>query len=211
MLVDHRRVFVGPVLAAAVLDDPQAARGDLVLDPVIQADDAVADEFLQAVPGQLVRLGLLAGDDGGDALVLQPAEEPPQLGPQDPLVGQAAENRDSMVSRTTRFAPISSIIEPSRTKRPSRSYSPVSSISLRSTRTKSRASFLRRTRPGHVEPEASDVGGQLRFRLLEGHEDPGLAEVPGSADDELHGHERLAAPGAAADQRRPAEGQARRR
>ena len=40
-----------------------------------------------------VLLALLAGDDGGDALVLEPAEEPAQLGAQDGLVGQAGEER----------------------------------------------------------------------------------------------------------------------
>ena len=34
---------------------------------------------------------LLSGDDGGDALVLEPAEEAAQLGAQDELVGQAGE------------------------------------------------------------------------------------------------------------------------
>ena len=38
-------------------------------------------------------LALLAGDDGGDALVLEPAEEPAQLGAQDGFVGQAGEER----------------------------------------------------------------------------------------------------------------------
>ena len=40
-----------------------------------------------------VFLALLAGDDGGDALVLEPAEEPPELGPHDALVRKAGEER----------------------------------------------------------------------------------------------------------------------
>ena len=35
----------------------------------------------------------LAGDDRGDALVLEPAEQPPQLGAQDRLIREAAEQR----------------------------------------------------------------------------------------------------------------------
>ena len=34
-------------------------------------------------------LALFAGDDGGDALILEPAEEPAQFGAQDALIGQA--------------------------------------------------------------------------------------------------------------------------
>ena len=45
------------------------------------------------------------------------------------------ENRASIVSSTTRFAPTLSIAKPSRTNMPSRSYSPLSSISDRSRRT----------------------------------------------------------------------------
>ncbi len=62
------------------------------------------------------------------------------------------ENSTSMVSSTTRRAPMASISAPSRTNRPSRSYSPVSSISLRSMRMWSKASVpccsrLRRSKP----------------------------------------------------------------
>ena len=61
-------------------------------DPVVQQDDAVGDVFLQAVAGERA-LAALAGDDGRDALVLEPAEQPAQLGAQDAGVGQAGEQR----------------------------------------------------------------------------------------------------------------------
>ena len=51
-------------------------------DPVVQQDHAVGDVLLQAVAGQRA-VAPLAGDDRRDALVLEPAEQPAQLGPQD--------------------------------------------------------------------------------------------------------------------------------
>jgi hypothetical protein len=65
--------------------------------------------------------------------------------------------RASIVSSTTRFAPMLSIAAPSRTKRPSRSYSPVSSISLRSTRTWSIASFPVRTNRETWKPKEATL------------------------------------------------------
>ena len=59
-----------------------------------------------------------------------------------------------------------------------------------------------------VEAERADVLGQLLGGLLEGHEDAGLAELGGAADEELHREQGLAAAGAAADERGPAARQA---
>jgi hypothetical protein len=59
---------------------------------VVEQDHAVGDVLLQA----LAREGpfaALAGNDGGNALVLQPAEQSPQLRTQQRLVGEAAEQR----------------------------------------------------------------------------------------------------------------------
>ena len=90
VLVDHGRVFVRAVSRAAVFDDAQTAGGHLAEDAVIEEDDAIADVFLEAVAGQRVA-SLLASDDGGDALVLEPAKETPQFGAEDGFVGQAGE------------------------------------------------------------------------------------------------------------------------
>src|SRR6185312_11130947 len=91
-LVDDERVLVGAVQAAAVLDDAQAPDGELLVHPVVEQDDAVGDVLFQAVASQCA-VAPLAGDDGGDALVLQPAEQTAQLGAQNAGVGQAAEQR----------------------------------------------------------------------------------------------------------------------
>ena len=59
-----------------------------------------------------------------------------------------------------------------------------------------------------VEAERGDVGGELFPRLLERHEDARLAVLGGPAHEELHGEQRLATAGAAADERRAAARQA---
>ena len=107
LLVDQEGIFVGAVGRAAIFHHPQPPGGELVVDAVVQQDDAVGDVFLQAVAGEGPS-PLLAGDDGGDALVLEPAEQPPQLGPQDAVLEKPAKS-DSMVSSTTRLAPTESM------------------------------------------------------------------------------------------------------
>ena len=74
-----------PCDGAAVLDDAQPPGRDLLGDPVVEQDHAVGDVLLQALAGERA-LAALAGDDRGDALVLEPAEQPAQLGAQDRLV-----------------------------------------------------------------------------------------------------------------------------
>src|SRR5581483_12177720 len=90
--IDEERILVGPVARAAVLDDAEPARRDLFDDGMVEEDDAVRDVLLEALAREL-SVAALRGDDGGDALVLQPAEEPPQLAPQDGGVREAGEER----------------------------------------------------------------------------------------------------------------------
>ena len=59
---------------------------------MVQHDDAVGDVLFQALAGERA-LTALAGDDRRDPLVLEPAEQPAQLGAQDGGVGQAPEER----------------------------------------------------------------------------------------------------------------------
>src|SRR6266542_1586384 len=79
----------------------------------------------------------------------------------------------SMVSRTTRLAPMESMAWPRRTKRPSRSYSPLSSISPRSILTKSMtSSFLRcsasRSKPREATLLASSASVSSKARQTPG-------------------------------------------
>jgi hypothetical protein len=92
VLVDQERVLVGAVRAAAVLDDPQPPRRNLLAHAVIEQDHAVGDVFLEPLARELA-FAALAGDDGRHALVLEPAEQAPQLRAQQRLVGEAAEER----------------------------------------------------------------------------------------------------------------------
>ena len=57
---------------------------------------------------------------------------------------------------------------------------------------------------GQIEAERADIRRQVVGALLEAHEDAGLVVVLDATDQEFHAHQRLAAAGAAADQRRPA-------
>ncbi len=59
-----------------------------------------------------------------------------------------------------------------------------------------------------VETERGDVLGQVLGGLFERHEDARLVELGRAAHQKLHGEQGLAAARAAADQRRPAFGQA---
>ena len=56
--------------------------------PMVEQDHAVGDVLLQTLPGQGL-LAALGRDDGGDALVLEPAEQAPKLGTEDGIVGEA--------------------------------------------------------------------------------------------------------------------------
>ena len=80
--VDQERIFIGTVARAAVLDHAQAARQNLVVDAMVEQDDAVRDVFLEALTGERA-LAALGGDDRGNAFALEPLKQPAQLGTQD--------------------------------------------------------------------------------------------------------------------------------
>ena len=55
LVADEKGKFVGAVQRAAIFHHAQMPRGNLVIDPVVEQDDAVGDVFLQPVAGQLIR------------------------------------------------------------------------------------------------------------------------------------------------------------
>ena len=206
VLVDQERVLVGAVVGAAVLDDPQPARRHLLAHPVVEHDDAVGHVLLEALAGELP-VALLAGDDRGDAPVLEPAEQPPQLRAQDRLVGEAAEQGlDGVEHDPLGLDAVDRVAEPHE--------QPLEVVvagllDLAALDDDVREPDLLLGRQlVEVEAERADVLGQLPRRLLEREEHPGLAELRRAADQELHGEQGLAAPGGAADERRPAEREA---
>ena len=64
----------------------------LLGDAMVEQDDAVGDVFLQSLSRERA-LAALGGDDGGHALILEPAEQAAQFRAEDGGVGQAAEER----------------------------------------------------------------------------------------------------------------------
>jgi hypothetical protein len=85
-VVDQKGVFIGAVAAAAIFDDAQPARADLLGDSMIERDDAIGDVFLDAVARELAIRPALCRHDRRDLALLQPAEQPSQLGAQDAVV-----------------------------------------------------------------------------------------------------------------------------
>ena len=61
----------------AVFDNSQPPRDDLMLDAIIEENDAIGNVFLDAKPSELA-IAALGCDDGSDALVLEPAEKAPE-------------------------------------------------------------------------------------------------------------------------------------
>ena len=118
--VDEEWILVRAVMRAAVLDDAQPARRDLIVNAVVEEDHRIRDVLLEALAGQRA-LAALAGDHGGHALVLQPAEEPPQFGAEDPVVGEAGEQRLDRVEDDALGADRLESRGPERTNSPSRS------------------------------------------------------------------------------------------
>jgi hypothetical protein len=100
---DQEGIFAGAVQGAAILDHPQAAYRILIFDAVIEEDHAVGDVLFDSVPGKrsFTRFG---GNDGGDAFLLQPAEQAAQLGTQNVVVAKTGEQRFDRIQHHT-FGP----------------------------------------------------------------------------------------------------------
>ena len=201
LFADEEGEFVGAVQRAAIFHHPQMPRGNLVIDPMIEQDDAVGHVFLQPVARQLVAPAL-GRDDGGHAFVLEPAEEPAQLGAQDGLVGQAGEQRFQRVQHHALGAGgINRVIEPDE-----QPFQVILAALLDFTALEVDVvdrNFFAPDQARQIKSERRDVGLQLRFRLLEGHEHARLAELHRAAHEEFHGQQRLAATRATAHQRGP--------
>src|SRR5690349_6604389 len=67
---------------AAVLDDAHAARGELILDAVFQKDHAIGDRLFEALRRKM-SVAASARNDGGKAMVFEPAEQAAQFGAKD--------------------------------------------------------------------------------------------------------------------------------
>ena len=116
----------------------------------------------------------------------------------------SALNSSSIVSSTTRLAPTDSTACASRMNSPSRSKAPVSTISAGIETEGVDGEEAVALELVEVEPEGGNVGGQVALGLLEGDQDAGLAEVTGTADQELDPEQGLARACCSGHQRRPA-------
>ena len=195
------RKFVGAVQRAAIFHHAQMPRGNLLKDPMLEQDHAVGHIFLQPVARELFAPAL-GGDDGGHAFVLEPAEEPAQLGAQDGFVGQAGEQRFERVQHHALGADgINREVQPD--EQPFQ----VVLAGLRDFTALDvhvvEHDLFAPDQAREVKSERGDVGLQLRFRLLEGHKHARLVELHRAAHEEFHGQQRLAATRAAADQGGP--------
>ena len=97
-----------PWAEPAIFDDPQTAGGNLIGHAMVEQDDAIGDIFFQAMTSEGT-VAALAGDDRGYTLVFQPTEETAQLGAENAFVRQGREKSASIVSSTTRLAPMESM------------------------------------------------------------------------------------------------------
>ena len=174
-LVDQERVLVGAVDRAAVLDDAQPAGRELLGDAVVEQDDAVGDVLLQPLAGERA-VAALAGDDGGHALVLEPAEQPAQLRAQDGGVGQAAEERLDGVEHDALGADrVDGVAQADEQAFEVVLAGLLDLAALDVDVIDQQLLLLGQVL--QVEAEGADVLGQLLGGLLEGHEDAGLAEL----------------------------------
>ena len=198
-LVDEKRILVGAVQGAAVLDDAQAAGGGPVDHPVVQDEHRVGDVFLDAVAGQAVLLAALAGDDGGDAPVFQPAEQTPQLGAQDQLVGEPGKQGLHRVQHH----PFGADRIDGKAQADEQPLQVVVAgfldlAALDEDVVDGELLFALQVR--QVKPQGRDVSGELLGGFLKGHEDAGLVELHRPPHQKLHAQKSFAAAGAAAHQ-----------
>ena len=201
LLVDEEGVFVGAVRRAAILDDAQPARGDLVDDPVVEQDDAVGHVFLEPVPCELP-LAALGRDHGRDAALLEPAEQAAQLGAQDRRVVEAGEQRlDRVEHDPLRPDLLDGVVEPDEQALEIviAGFLDLAALDAHIVDDE----LLVGDQARHVVAERGDVGGEIVGGLLEAHEDARLAVERHAVDQEGHGEQGLAAAGGAADERRP--------
>jgi len=102
-LVDEEGILIGAMGRAPVFDDADAAGGNLPLHAVIEQHHAIRDILLQALSRKRP-VAALAGDHGGHAAFLEPAEEALDFRAQHALVGEGR-RRGSRLGPAPRASP----------------------------------------------------------------------------------------------------------
>ncbi len=180
-------------------DDAQAPRRDLFPDTMVQDDHAVGDEFLDAVPGQLVRPVPLGGDDRGQSFLLEPVEQAADFGAQDTRVRHLAEERFNRVEDDSlRANPLDSV------GNSNEEAIEVILAGFRNLASRDVHVVQEQLLLGHqvvqVETQRGGVLGQVRDRFLERHEHARFVVLCGASNQELQSEQRLSGTGASADQ-----------
>src|SRR5206468_3722934 len=164
-------------------------------------DHRVRDVFLEPLARQGT-LAALAGDHRRHAAVLEPAEQAAQLGPQDRLVREPREERlDRVEHHATRADRVDRVAEPHEEPLEIVVAGLLDLAALDLDVIEHELLLLDQSRK--IEAERGYVLGELVAALLEAHEHARLVEPGCAVDEEADGEERLAAAGAAADERGP--------
>lgn len=197
-LIDEEGILVGAVRRASVLHDAQPAGGDLVHDAMIEQDHAIRDVFLKSLSGELP-FAALAGDDGGEIAILQPSEQAAKFSAKQGLVGEAAEKAFNGVEHDAPGADgFNCKTEPDEQgfKVVLASLMNLSGIDVDVIKVQQSIAL----ESGQIKAKGAHVLREFAGSFFECEVRAGFIEFGGAADDELHGHEGLAAPRAAADQ-----------
>ena len=203
--IDQERILVGAVARAAVLDDAKPARRDLIVDAMVEQDDAVGDVLLEPLARQRVGAAF-AGDDRGDAPLLEPGEQPAQLGAQHRRIAEAGKQRfDGVEDDAPRANRAQRMVQTNEEPFEVVFAGLLDLRALDADVFEREALPLRRDRTMSWPSEAAFVD-DVFFGLFERDEDAGLA-ARRAVNQELEAEQGLATAGPATDQRRPAFGE----
>ena len=203
---DQVRVLVGAVGAAAVFHNAQAAGGNLVDHAVVEQNHAVRHVFFQALAGKGA-VAPLGRNDGGHALVLQPAKQPADFGAQHGLVRKARKQRlDGVEHHALGADGVDGVAQADEQafEVVFAGFFNLGAVDVHVVE----AQHLAGLQVLQVEAQRSHVGGQLLAGFLEGHEHARLVVLLNAAHQKLNAHQGFAAARAAANQRGAAQRQA---
>src|SRR3569623_483579 len=90
VFIDQEWILIRRVGCAAVLNDPETPRRELVADAMIQVQDAIREVLFRPMPGKGA-VALLPGNHGRYSFRVEPSKEPPKLTPNDMLILKCTE------------------------------------------------------------------------------------------------------------------------
>src|SRR6202012_416463 len=90
VLVNEERIFIRSMGRAAIFHDAKSTRRNLVLDAMIEQEDAIGNVFLKAMPCEGA-VAALRGDHSSEFPLLQPVEQTTNFGAQDRNVRERGE------------------------------------------------------------------------------------------------------------------------